>query len=114
MSTALSAMVTPSNHPLVFLKSLKSKSRGSFFSDEISLILFWGNTWSDKMSNQKRIGLEGTIDCGFGTAVRRGPKAIDSIVWAKLRATARGCRARQQTAVGIVASESAPLAHALL
>jgi hypothetical protein len=25
------------------------------------LILFWGNTWSDKMSNQKRIGLEGTI-----------------------------------------------------
>jgi hypothetical protein len=28
---------------------------------EISLILFWGSTWSDKMSNQKRIGLEGTI-----------------------------------------------------
>jgi hypothetical protein len=27
----------------------------------MSLILFWGNTWSDKMSNQKRIGLEGTI-----------------------------------------------------
>jgi hypothetical protein len=36
---------------------IKSKSCGSFFSDEISLILFWGNTWSDKMTNQKRIGL---------------------------------------------------------
>jgi len=30
------------------------------------LILFWGNTWSDKMSNQKRIGLEGTIKAYAG------------------------------------------------
>src|SRR5260370_37119543 len=45
---------------------IKSKSCGSFFSDEISLILFWGNTWSDKMSNQKRIGLEGTIKAYAG------------------------------------------------
>src|SRR6478672_7410990 len=39
---------------------------GSFSSDEITLILFWGNTWSDKMSNQKRIGLEGTIKAYAG------------------------------------------------
>ena len=30
------------------------------------------------------------IDCGFGTAVRREPKVIDSIVWAKLRALHEG------------------------
>jgi hypothetical protein len=30
------------------------------------LILFWGNTWSDKMSNQNRIGLEGTIKAYAG------------------------------------------------
>jgi hypothetical protein len=30
------------------------------------LILFRGNTWSDKMSNQKRIGLEGTIKAYAG------------------------------------------------
>jgi hypothetical protein len=30
------------------------------------MILFWGNTWSDKMSNQKRIGLEGTIKAYAG------------------------------------------------
>jgi hypothetical protein len=33
------------------------------------LILFlgqWGNTWSDKMINQKRIGLEGTIKAYAG------------------------------------------------
>src|SRR6266403_5780206 len=45
---------------------IKSKSCGSFFSDEISWILFWGNTWSDKMSNQKRMGLEGTIKAYAG------------------------------------------------
>jgi hypothetical protein len=32
------------------------------------LILFWGNTWSDKTSNQKRIGLEGTIKARFSEA----------------------------------------------
>jgi hypothetical protein len=37
---------------------IKSKSCGSFFSDEISLILFWGNTLGNKMSNPKRIGLK--------------------------------------------------------
>jgi 5-methyltetrahydropteroyltriglutamate--homocysteine methyltransferase len=30
------------------------------------------------------------VDCGFGTAVRREPKVVDSIVWAKLRALADG------------------------
>jgi hypothetical protein len=30
------------------------------------LILFWGNTWRDKISNQKRIGLEGTIKAYAG------------------------------------------------
>jgi hypothetical protein len=30
------------------------------------LILFWGNAWSDKMSNQKLIGLEGTIKAYAG------------------------------------------------
>src|ERR1700688_751618 len=39
---------------------IKSKSCGSFFSDEIRLILFY------KMSNQKRIGLEGTIKAYAG------------------------------------------------
>ena len=30
------------------------------------------------------------VDCGFGTAVRREPAVVDSIVWAKLRALADG------------------------
>jgi 5-methyltetrahydropteroyltriglutamate--homocysteine methyltransferase len=30
------------------------------------------------------------VDCGFGTAVRREPKVVDSIVWAKLRALSDG------------------------
>ncbi len=30
------------------------------------------------------------VDCGFGTAVRREPKVVDSIVWAKLRTLSDG------------------------
>ena len=30
------------------------------------------------------------VDCGFGTAVLRGPKVTDSIVWAKLQALSEG------------------------
>ena len=45
---------------------IKSKSCGSFFSDEISLIYSGAIPGATKMSNQKRIGLEGTIKAYAG------------------------------------------------
>ena len=32
------------------------------------------------------------VDCGFGTAVRTDPMVVDSIVWAKLRRSAKAPR----------------------
>jgi hypothetical protein len=77
---------------------MKSKSCGGFFSDEISLILFWGNTWSDKMSNQKRIGLEGTIKyAGCSKNYHNDPESIEHrAASGKRRKTPAGCSGEGQ------------------
>jgi hypothetical protein len=56
------------------------------------MILFWGNTWSDKMSNQKRIGLEGTIKAYAGCSrIIAMIQRASSTELQKRRKTRAGC-----------------------
>src|SRR6476660_7141071 len=78
---------------------------------KISLILFWGNTWSDKMSNEKRIGLEGTTKDvrPLLENYRNDPESIEHrAASGKRRKTPAGCSGEGQAVLCVQTAKKRP------